>query len=96
MKKYLSLILSAIMVLSLFAAVAMARAEQCSYCGGRITLTIVGPYGEKQVGEEVCKTTGGWDEKYVVYYDYHYVCSTAGCPETYTETHRSYYTRCNH
>lgn len=95
--KTLAVLVCVVMVIAAFAAVAAARAEKCPQCGGRITTTKTGYYGEEETGvTRTCPNGGGVDFQYIKYRDISYTCSTAGCPETYTETKSTKYYYCGH
>lgn len=65
-------------------------------CGGNIRTVKGSYYGHKYVERVRCSTTTGYDELWVKYQDVSYICSTEGCPETYTETKQIEYVICNH
>lgn len=96
-RKKLVVILTAAVVLLAFAVIAAARAELCPQCGGRITTTKTGYYGNKYVKDVPCSMIySEFDEQWVKYRDTIYKCSTEGCSESYTETEKVYYTVCTH
>ena len=77
MKKHLPLILSAIMVLSLFAAIAMARAEICPQCDQGTMHSWIG-YDYQESKSPCTHGVNEYDytiEKFRVYYTGCSVCS---------------------
>lgn len=95
--KTLAILTCAVMVIAAFAAVAVARAELCPLCGGRITTKKTGYYGDEFDHYIRCDMIySAVDEQWVKYRDTIYTCSTEGCPETYTETEKVYYRVCTH
>lgn len=97
MKKHLPLILSAIMVLSLFAAVAIAavNVSSCPECGGDVSVSYSSPYGYTFVGTVPCSNHDNKvDRKYRYYIDCYENCS--GCGSSLTTTSTYYEIVCNH
>ena len=84
MKKHLPLILSAIMVLSLFAAVAMAavNVEVCPTCNqGEMRDSTGSPY-TKDAGRVKCSKGGGnSDTKYEIRINHYTGCNNSACSE---------------
>ena len=84
MKKHLSLILSAIMVLSLFAAIAMAavNVEVCPTCNqGEMRDSTGSPY-TKYAGRVKCSNGGGnSDTKYEIRINHYTGCNNSACSE---------------
>ena len=97
MAKKVSIFLVALMVLTLFTAVAIAavNVECCPECGGDVSVSYSSPYGDSSAGSTPCKyVKTETDERRVYYIDCYEVCS--GCSESVTTTTAYYYTVCDH
>ena len=97
MTKKISIFLAALMVLTLFTAVAIAavNVSSCPECGGDVSVSYSSPYGYTFVGTVPCSNHDNKvDRKYRYYIDCYENCS--GCGSSLTTTSTYYEIVCNH
>ncbi|MDO4374792.1 MAG: hypothetical protein Q4D09_05605 [Clostridia bacterium] len=97
MAKKISIFLAALMVLTLFTAVAIAAVNgaSCPECGGDVSVSYSSPYGYTFVGTVPCSNHDNKvDRKYRYYIDCYENCS--GCGSSLTTTSTYYEIVCNH